>query len=59
MIETINKIKDLMYRVVNSDSSETTGSKYKMDGYDLIGKTGTAQIANPRTGKYYEENIRF
>ena len=50
--ETINKIKDLMYRVVNSDSSETTGSKYKMDGYDLIGKTGTAQIANPRTGKY-------
>lgn len=52
--ETINKIKDLMYRVVNSDSSETTGSKYKMDGYDLIGKTGTAQIANPRTGKYYD-----
>ena len=52
--ETINKIKDLMYRVVNSDSSETTGSKYKMDGYDLIGKTGTAQIANQRTGKYYD-----
>lgn len=52
--ETINKIKDLMYHVVNSDSSETTGSKYKMDGYDLIGKTGTAQIANPRTGKYYD-----
>ena len=52
--ETINKIKDLMYRVINSDSSETTGSKYKMDGYDLIGKTGTAQIANPRTGKYYD-----
>ena len=52
--ETINKIKDLMYRVVNSDSSETTGSKYKMDGYDLIGKTGTVQIVNPRTGKYYD-----
>lgn len=52
--ETINKIKDLMYRVLNSDSSETTGSKYKMDGYDLIGKTGTAQIVNPRTGKYYD-----
>ncbi len=52
--ETINKIKDLMYRVVNSDSSETTGSSYRMDGYDLIGKTGTAQIANPNTGRYYE-----
>lgn len=52
--ETINKIKDLMYNVVNGEASETTGSAYKMDGYDLIGKTGTAQIANPKTGKYYE-----
>lgn len=51
--ETISKIKDLMFAVVNSDSSETTGSSYRMDGYDLIGKTGTAQIANSKTGKYY------
>lgn len=51
--QTISKIKDLMFKVVNSDSSETTGSKYRMDGYDLIGKTGTAQIANSSTGKYY------
>ena len=51
---TIEKIKNLMYLVVNSDSSETTGSSYKMEGYDLIGKTGTAQIANPNTGKYYD-----
>lgn len=51
--DTVNKIKDLMYGVVNGDSSETTGSAYRMDGYDLIGKTGTAQIANPKTGKYY------
>ena len=43
-----------MYLVVNSEPSETTGSKYLMEGYDLIGKTGTAQIANPRTGKYYD-----
>ena len=52
--ETVDKIKNLMYLVVNSEASETTGSKYLMEGYDLIGKTGTAQIANPRTGKYYE-----
>lgn len=51
--QTINKIKDLMFKVVNSDSSEATGSKYRMDGYDLIGKTGTAQIVNSSTGKYY------
>lgn len=52
--DTISKIKDLMYNVVNGDSLDTTGSSYRMDGYDLIGKTGTAQIANPKTGKYYE-----
>ena len=56
---TISKIKDLMYRVVNSESSETTGSMYKMEGYDLIGKTGTAQIANPNTGKYYTGNYDY
>lgn len=53
-MDTVNKIKELMYLVVNGGSSETTGSSYRMDGYDLIGKTGTAQIANPKTGKYYE-----
>lgn len=52
--DTVNKIKELMYKVVNDDPSNTTGSKYKMDGYDLIGKTGTAQIVNSRTGKYYD-----
>lgn len=52
--ETVDKIKNLMYLVVNSEASETTGSKYLMEGYDLIGKTGTAQIANPKTGKYYD-----
>lgn len=52
-LDTITKIKELMYLVVNGESSETTGSNYRMDGYDLIGKTGTAQIANPKTGKYY------
>ena len=49
---TVDKIKDLMWNVVNLDESSTTGSKYKLEGYDLIGKTGTAEIANPKTGKY-------
>ena len=50
---TIQTIKELMYQVVNGNQADTTGYKYRMDGYDLIGKTGTAQIANPKTGKYY------
>ena len=51
--KTISKIKDMMWSVVNGDPSTSTGYMYKLDGYDLIGKTGTAQIANPKTGKYY------
>lgn len=52
--KTVDKIKNLMYLVVNGEAADTTGSSYRMDGYDLIGKTGTAQIANPKTGKYYD-----
>lgn len=40
--ETTDKIKDLMEDVV----LEGTGSGYNMLGYDLIAKTGTAQIAS-------------
>ena len=40
--KTIIKIKDLMESVISEDSA--TGSKYYLEGYDLIGKTGTAQI---------------
>lgn len=49
---TISKIKDLMKSVVNPDASIATGSSYYMEGYDLIGKTGTAQIFDYTTGGY-------
>ena len=39
---TIKKIKDLMESVIKPDSP--TGSKYYIEGFDIIGKTGTAQI---------------
>lgn len=45
---SINKIKDLMESVISPSS--TTGKNYYMEGYDLIGKTGTAQIFE--NGKY-------
>lgn len=41
---TVKKIKELMRSVINNDPSSGTGSAYKMAGYDLIGKTGTASI---------------
>lgn len=45
---TVSKIKDLMESVIQKESP--TGSKYYLDGYDIIGKTGTAQIFE--NGKY-------
>jgi len=50
---TVNRIKELMYGVVNGSSEDSTGYFYKVNGYDLIGKTGTAQFVNPNTGRYY------
>lgn len=52
---TINKIKDLMYQVVNSDDPNATGRPFKVEGFDVIAKTGTAQIyenGGYLTGKY-------
>lgn len=39
---TVNKIKELMYKTVTD--SWATAHSYYLEGYDLIGKTGTAQI---------------
>lgn len=52
--ETVDKIKDLMYNVVNGTDSGTTGKSYKIDDFEIIGKTGTAQISE--RGKYLEDN---
>ena len=49
---TIDKIKDLMDNVVNSTDPEATGKRYHIDGFDVIGKTGTSQIYNEKTGGY-------
>ena len=50
--ETITKMKSLMASVINGDSSNSTGYGYYMDGYTLIGKTGTAQIYDYKRGAY-------
>lgn len=47
---TVNKIRELMWNTVNTPGM--TGAGYRLDGYDLIGKTGTAQIADENSGGY-------
>ena len=39
-----------MYKVVNSEDPQATGKRYHIDGFEIIGKTGTAQIASARGG---------
>lgn len=48
--ETVDKMKELMRSVISIDATTGTGYAYYMDGYDLIGKTGTASIYE--NGKY-------
>ena len=57
--ETVNNIKELMYKVIYNDLYYSTGASYRMDGYDLIGKTGTAQYTNPYIGRYYYDNVNY
>lgn len=49
---TVEKMKELMASVINGDNTNSTGYMYYMDGYSLIGKTGTAQIFDYTKGKY-------
>ena len=44
-VETVDKIIDLMRGVVDGRSKMSTGTGYYIKGYDLVGKTGTAEIA--------------
>ena len=53
--ETVTYIKNLMDQVVNGDG---TGTDYHLDGYSIIGKTGTAEVYNPNTGTYYESSYK-
>lgn len=50
--DTVIKMKSLMASVINGDNTNSTGYSYYMDGYSLIGKTGTAQIYDYKKGHY-------
>ena len=50
--ETVNKIRSLMYSVTHGEPGRTAGRSYNVEGLNLIGKTGTAQIADVKNGGY-------
>ncbi|WP_409305327.1 penicillin-binding protein [Peribacillus sp. SCS-155] len=47
--ETAKKVREYLGTVITAEHG--TGKKYKIDGYEVAGKTGTAQIAGP--GGFY------
>ncbi|WP_427704836.1 penicillin-binding protein [Staphylococcus parequorum] len=56
--DTAKKVRTEMDKVVNSEKSNA--KNYKIDGYEIEGKTGTAQVADSDNGGYVEgENPYF
>lgn len=51
---TVDKMKELMYNTISNHDAGTTGTAYYIEGFDVIGKTGTAQIYDEATGRYAE-----
>lgn len=56
--DNVEAIKDLMRGVVDGRVSMSTGKSYAIEGLDLIGKTGTAQIASSNGG-YQKGSTNF
>lgn len=54
--QTAEKIRELMYKTVNSNWYGATGGEYRVKNSGIIGKTGTAQLVNSRTGGYYTDD---
>lgn len=49
---TVDKMKELMWNTVHGKDYGTTGTAYNIEGFDVIGKTGTAEIFDNETGEY-------
>lgn len=54
---TVDKMKELMYNVIHGTDEGNTGYIYRIDGFDIIGKTGTGQIYDPTYGYLYGDNL--
>ncbi len=51
--ETADKVKEELYGVVNGQWA-SSGTMYKLEGYSVSGKTGTAEVVDPENGTYYD-----
>lgn len=49
---TVNKMIELMDNTIKGRDPGSTGYPYRIEGFDIIGKTGTSQIFDNATGSY-------
>jgi cell division protein FtsI (penicillin-binding protein 3) len=50
------KTAHLVLGMLKSTVDVGTGKKARIEGYDIAGKTGTAQVRDPKTGRYSDKN---
>lgn len=55
--ETANQTLEYLKEVVYNEHG--TGQKYAIDGYEIAAKTGTAQIYNAESGRYYSGGKQY
>ncbi|WP_244244552.1 penicillin-binding transpeptidase domain-containing protein [Marinilactibacillus kalidii] len=55
--ETAEQTLQYLTEPVTNEHGSAQG--YKIDGYDIAAKTGTAQLINPETNKYYAGNGNY
>lgn len=55
--DTANQVKQLLASTVTSEAG--TAKRFALDGYDVGGKTGTAQVPEKGTGKYANGKNEF
>lgn len=54
---TADKMKEELYGVVNGRFAQG-GKRYALDNYTVSGKTGTAEVVDPKSGKYYSSQYK-
>ena len=54
---TVDIMKQELYGVVNGPWAQG-GKRYAVDNYSTSGKTGTAEVVDPKTGTYYKSQYK-
>ena len=57
--QAATKVREYMRDVVESENYGSAYGVYSVPGYNISAKTGTAQVADPKTGKYLSGDSNY